>query len=218
MSNPIVIDVSHWQGHVNWQALAKAGVVAAFIKATNGAFQKDNQYTTNLQGARAAGIKVGSYHFMLSSQDPDQQAENFLATTSAAQDLLPALDCEWDLKGKHDRWLDVPLKSRIAMIGRFVAHVKKSLGVNPIIYTATSWWRPMLGTVTKYSGSKGAANFSECPLWIAAYTKNAPKVLPAPWANWSIWQYTGSGKLPGIAGTVDINNLSVPLDNLALPK
>src|SRR3954468_14312582 len=214
MSDPVVIDVSHWQGHINWPALAKAGVVAAFIKATNGAFQTDDQYSRNIQGARAAGIKVGSYHFMLSSQDPDQQAEKFLATASSAQDLLPALDCEWDLKGKHDRWLDVPAKARVAMIGRFIARVQKTLNVSPIIYTATSWWRPMLGTATKYSGTKGAANFGDCPLWIAAYTKTPPRILPAPWAKWTLWQYTGSGKLPGVAGTVDIERLSTSLDAL----
>jgi lysozyme len=217
MSDPIVVDVSHWQGNIDWAKLAKAGVVAAFIKATNGAFQTDDQYRKNVQGARAAGIKVGSYHFMLSNQDPDQQAENFLATASGVQDLLPALDCEWDLRNKRDRWLNVPLKARVAMIGRFVAHVKKALGVNPIIYTATSWWRPMIGTATKYSGSKGSANFGECPLWIAAYAKNPPKALPAPWANWSLWQYSGSGKLPGIAGTVDVDKLSGELDSILMP-
>src|SRR5689334_8176869 len=105
MSNPIVIDVSHWQGNVNWPALAKAGVVAAFIKATNGACDVDDMYSKNVEGARAAGIKVGSYHFMLSNQDPDQQAEKFLATTSGVHDLLPALDCEWNLKGGRDQWL-----------------------------------------------------------------------------------------------------------------
>jgi len=219
MSDPVVIDVSHWQGNINWQALAKAGVVAAFIKATNGAFQTDDQYSKNVQGARGAGIKVGSYHFMLSDQDPDKQAENFLAKATSVQDILPALDCEWDIRrrGEKDRWLHVPLKARIAMIGRFAIHVKKGLGVYPIIYTASSWWRPMIGSVTKFTGSGGTVLFGDCPLWIASYTKTPPKLLPAPWSNWSIWQYTGSGKMRGIAGLVDIDKLGVPLDNLAMP-
>jgi lysozyme len=62
MPEQVVIDVSHWQGHINWQALAKAGVVAAFIKATNGAFQTDDQYKRNFDHARAAGVKVGGLY------------------------------------------------------------------------------------------------------------------------------------------------------------
>jgi lysozyme len=156
----IVIDVSHWNGTPNWTRLAQAGVVAAWLKCTNGAHDIDGQYKRNFDNATAAGIKVGSYHFLLSSQDPDQQAENFLKALEWNQDLLPALDCEWDLKGKHDRWLDVPLKSRIAMIGRWIAHVKKALGVQPIIYTATSWWRPMIGDAIGYQDVK----FADSPL------------------------------------------------------
>ncbi|HEX8847609.1 MAG TPA: glycoside hydrolase family 25 protein [Pyrinomonadaceae bacterium] len=216
MAEPIVIDVSHWQGNINWQKVGAAGCTAVFIKATNGAFQTDDQYGKNVQGARAAGIKVGSYHFMCASQDPDLQAEKFLATAAINQDLLPALDIEWDIFKGKDRWDALPQKTRVANIGRYVAHIRKALGVYPIIYTATSWWQPNIGAITKYSGTGDAVLFGDCPLWIASYTRYQPK-LPAPWPKWNMWQYTSTGEINGIAGHVDMNKLSVSLDSLAMP-
>jgi lysozyme len=212
---PDTIDISHWQGRPNFQAVAKSGVKNVFIKATNGAFQTDDQFLPNVSGAHSAGMRVGCYHFLLSDQTPESQADNFLNHISQVKfDLLPALDCEWDVrrKGEADRWLQVKGDSRIAIIGRFCQRVKKSLGVLPITYTATSWWRPMIGKATYQD-----INFSDCPLWIAAYTKVLGS-LPAQWKSHAVWQYSGSGKVNGINGTVDLDRLNVPIENLLMPK
>ena len=214
-----LIDVSHWNGQIDWTKVAKAGVQGSFIKATNGAFNTDNMFSTNYQQARQQGIKVGAYHFLLSTQDPDAQAENFLNTAKPGSlDLLPVVDVEWDMFKKTDRWAAVPPKARIAMVGRFVAHVRDALGYMPIIYTATSWWRPMIATAQSFTPQgKTAVKFGDCPLWLASYTKNI-SALPAAWSNWHIWQYTSTGTMPGINGNTDFNRLNVPFEMLLIPR
>ena len=200
-----LIDVSHWNGQINWAKVKSAGVQGTFIKATNGAFNSDDQFVTNSTKARQQGIKVGAYHFLLSTQDPDAQAENFLNSAKPGNlDLLPVVDVEWDVFKKRDCWLDV--------------RARDALGYMPIIYTATSWWRPMIGTAMSYQGQgKPAIKFGDSPLWLASYTKKLSP-LPAAWSNWHIWQYTATGKLPGINGNVDMNRLNVPFEMLLIPR
>jgi len=214
-----LIDVSHWNGPIDWAKVKSSGVQGTFIKATNGAFNSDDQFITNSTLARKQGIKVGAYHFLLSTQDPDAQAENFLNSAKPGNlDLLPVVDVEWDVFKKRDRWLDVPAKARVAMVGRFIRNVRDALGYMPIVYTATSWWRPMIGTSTSYQGQgKPAVKFGDSPLWLASYTKKLSP-LPAAWSNWHIWQYTATGKLPGISGNVDMNRLNVPFEMLLIPR
>jgi lysozyme len=219
------IDISHWNGAPDFQKLAQAGIKNVWIKCTNGAFQTDDQYARNVSQAHQAGINVGSYAFLLSSQDPDQQAEKFVNSLNRVgmkQDLLPALDCEWDIRAGHDRWADVggnvaPSKKalvRAAMIGRFVAHIEKYLGVNPIIYTATSWWRSMIGEVKQY----GETVFGDCPLWIADYRQVQTPPLPSQWSKHSIWQFTGKGQMAGIVGNVDLDSLNVEIESLKMSQ
>jgi lysozyme len=208
-----MIDVSHHQGLINWPVVAKTGIKAAAIKATNGAFQTDNQFTRNAMGAVMNGLKFGAYHFLLSDQDPEAQADNLLSQISKVQDsLLPTVDVEWDVrkKGEKDRWLNVPKESRIAMVGRFVKRVKDSIGAYPIIYTATSFWNPMLGA-SKWKD----VDFSLCPLWVAQYTKVLGK-LPIGWTSHAIWQFSGSGKLSGVSTAVDLDQLNVPVESLLM--
>src|SRR4051812_1263696 len=118
-----IIDISHWNGTINWDKVKKDGIEAVYIKCSNGSHNTDNQYDFNNKEARRVGIKVGAYHFMLSSQNPDEQAENFLAHKGIV-DLLPVLDMEWDFKNNVDQWKLVSMEDRIAMVGRFLAKVQ----------------------------------------------------------------------------------------------
>lgn len=227
---PSVIDVSHWQGPINWTQLYGQGVRGVIIKATNGAFQTDDRYLKNVARARDAGIRVGSYHFMLSAHDPEAQADNFLSNSSTGKkgDFLHALDVEWDMKGKTDQWqlvgpgvADVHERALViaAMIGRYCLRIKEVSGAWPIIYSG-SWWIEMLGPIAGYKGSKGQCDFGQLHFWLAAYTRLLQsKHVPTPWVKRgpSIWQYNGTGVLEGI-GTilkqVDFDQLLVPVESL----
>ena len=89
------IDVSSYQGSVDWAQVKGAGLVFAFAKATQGTSQVDPEFATNWSGMRAAGLVCGAYHFLDADQDPTAQAEHFLATVKLeAGDLPPVLDIE----------------------------------------------------------------------------------------------------------------------------
>src|ERR1700677_3355012 len=90
------IDVSHYQGDIDWHAVAASGVKFAYIKATEGAAYIDPSFAQNVVGAQAAGVLVGVYHF-LTAGDWLAQASNFLETARAqlSGPILPsALDIE----------------------------------------------------------------------------------------------------------------------------
>lgn len=205
-----MIDVSHWNGAIDFAKVSAAGVKAVYAKATGGAFNTDDTFEANIKNARAQGLLVGAYHFMLSQQDANAQAAHFLSVIEKYKlDLVPVVDVEWDMKAKHDQWLSVPAAKRVAMVGSFCDAVRTRTGRLPAIYTATSWWRPMIGLVKSYKTVK----FGDCPLWIARYAKTVGP-LPAPWSSYAIWQYSATGSVPGIKGNVDLDSLKVPLESL----
>src|SRR5918998_6939443 len=89
------IDVSHFQGRVDWQAVKAAGCAFAFAKATEGAGVTDPYFAANWSGMQAAGLARGAYHFFHPAQDASQQAAHFLATVQLGPtDLPPVIDVE----------------------------------------------------------------------------------------------------------------------------
>ena len=181
------IDVSDHQGTVDWNAVQQAGKVFVFIKATDGITWTDPDFATNWSGAKAAGLLRGAYHFYETDDDPTAQAQNFLnAVQLAPGDLPPVVDIERiDSGGSASQavqdlqtWLDA---------------VEQATGRVPIIYTSPTFWN-----------SLGTSAFGRYPLWVAEYGVTSPK-LPAGWAGWTFWQYSESGTVAGISGSVDLN-------------
>ncbi|HEY8097730.1 MAG TPA: glycoside hydrolase family 25 protein [Methylobacter sp.] len=185
------IDVSHYQGSVNWADVESSGIVFAFAKATEGITVVDAEFDTNWAGINAAGIIRGAYHFYISTDDPEAQAENFLKAVGslAPGDLPPVLDIEnyagacgtASLAENVQTWLDA---------------VQEGLQRRPMIYTGPSFW-------DKYMTSQ----FGTYPLWVAEYGVSQPR-LPIGWTAWTIWQSTPSGVAQGVAGNVDLNTFA----------
>lgn len=90
------IDVSHFQGNVNWPAVKAAGIAFAFAKASDGNTYTDPQFANNWRGMQAAGILRGAYHFYESKDDPQTQAQQFLKVLGqlGSNDLPPVVDIE----------------------------------------------------------------------------------------------------------------------------
>ncbi|HSF38641.1 MAG TPA: GH25 family lysozyme [Thermoanaerobaculia bacterium] len=180
------IDVSHYQGTVDWQQVAGAGMAYAFVKATQGVSTVDSQFAVNWPGVQAAGLLRGAYHFYQPGDDPQQQAENFLSVVQLEPgDLLPVLDIET---------LGSQTASEIVQgIETWLGTVQAAIGRAPIVYTAPGFWNGL-----------GTQQFGTYPLWVAEYGVSIPK-LPAGWTSWTFWQYSESGSVAGVSGSVDLD-------------
>ncbi len=197
------LDISHWQGAVDWQKVKAAGLAFAFIKATEGDSHTDSRFAANWQGAQEAGLRCGAYHFFAPSLDPVAQAQHFCQTVNLDADSLPPV---LDLEKATD--LD-----NAALIGRVKAwldQVQRSTGHKPMIYTGSYYWNPHM---TDRSGQPPAWT-RDYYLWIAHYSVDQP-TLPLGWQTWSFWQYTDQGSVDGIYGNVDLNWFNGSVEELA---
>lgn len=189
------IDVSHYQGVVDWQKVAQAGKAFAFAKATDGITYVDPQLAANWSGIRAAGLVRGAYHFFEPNDDATQQAQHFLATVQlAAGDFAPVLDVE-TTGGVSDSQL-------WSGVATWLQVVEEATGRQGTLYTAPGFWDSHAPDLT----------LCQHPLWLADYA-DQPK-LPNGWTSWLFWQYSQSGSVPGVTGAVDLDLFSGTLQEL----
>ena len=189
------IDVSHFQGTIDWGQVAQAGKAFSFVKATEGLTYVDPQFHANWAGAKAAGILRGAYHFYEPGDDPRQQAEFFLDTVKPVSgDLPPALDIEVS-KGQSAGEI-------VQGIQEWLSTVQEALGVTPLLYTDRSFWNTL-----------GTKEFGGYPLWIAEYSVATP-VLPEGWTSWAFWQFSESGAASGVHGSLDLDVFQGGLEDL----
>ena len=178
------IDVSHYQGHIDWRTVARAGGVSyVYVKATEGAQLVDDTYRTNIQGARKAGLKVGCYHFYRPNVSPQLQFQNMVSVVNLRhQDLIPIIDIE--IRGRE------PLPRFQQKLRNFLNMVEKHYCVKPILYTSRDFYNKHLsGPFTGYK------------YMVARYATDVPELCDD--AAFVMWQYSASGRVPGIRGNVD---------------
>ena len=92
----------------------------------------------------------------------------------------------------------------VAWISAFTAEARRLTGQPTIIYTTADWWHTCTG---------GSTAFVSDPLWVAAYGPSSPP-MPPGWQDWTFWQYTSSGRVPGIVGNVDLDYFNGSIDQL----
>lgn len=186
------IDVSKWQGRIDWASVAAAGTQFAFIKATEGGDHVDARFLENWHGAKQAGIPRSAYHFMFWCRPAHQQAAWFRQVVPRdAGALPPVLDVEWNgesrlCPGKISR------ARALDMIRTMLREMEEHTGKRPIIYTDITFHEDILdGELLDY------------PHWIRS-TAAEPHVRYNN-RTWTLWQYTTTGRVPGITGAVDRN-------------
>lgn len=184
------LDVSHYQGNVDWETLRKNNLLEehplrfVFLKATEGTDLKDETYKENLQKARQAGLRCGAYHFFSPYSDPAAQARFFIENAALQSgDLPPVLDVE--NRGKLDR------KELSERVLRWMDIVERHYGVRPILYTSHKFRDRYLSD----------PRFEAYPYWIAHYYVEQVRYE----GQWSFWQYSDLGLVPGVSGNVDLN-------------
>ncbi|MBI2896880.1 MAG: hypothetical protein HYY06_25200 [Deltaproteobacteria bacterium] len=193
------IDVSKWQGEIDWDRVAGAGIRFAFIRATHGVDVIDEWFDENWRRAREVGIVRGAYQFYEASQDPIEQADVFIDMVGelAPGDLPPVVDIESPdgnpgvaaYQDEVRTWLD---------------RVEGALGIPPIIYTGKYYWNDRLG---------GTDEFSDHPLWEAWWNDACPDT-PSGWSRWTFWQYSSTGRIAGIGGDVDRDRFDGSIEDL----
>lgn len=178
------IDVSHYQGSINWREVAKErNILYAYIKATEGTNLVDNTYHTNLRGARKAGLRVGAYHFFNPNANAREQFRNFSTVVKLKeQDLIPIIDIEH--RGKS------PLPEFRNRLKQFLQMVERHYGVRPILYTSRDFYNKYL-----------SGPFTHYKYMIARYHPDIPQLCDN--AAFVMWQFSATSRIPGIRGNVD---------------
>jgi GH25 family lysozyme M1 (1,4-beta-N-acetylmuramidase) len=217
------IDVSRFNGAIDWPAVRRAGIKFAFIAASRGSgldctvrpesCGPDPLFAGNRLAARGAGVRVGAYHRAFASgatraearADAWAEADVFTAQVGALDrgELIPVLDVETP-------FVALTQKRLRTWVYAWLKRVRKRLRVRPMIYTnATSWGAT--GDTTQFARAGHR-------LWVAEWGVSRPTVPAGGWAGhgFSVWQYTSSGSVPGISGRVDLNRLGVGLGKLTV--
>lgn len=177
------IDVSKYQGTINWTKVAKTKRVSyVYVKATEGTTIQDAYYKSNVKNARAAGLPVGSYHLYSSKTTAYQQFANFKSVVKKGdQDLIPVLDIE----ERNNKNLNMECVDKLLEL------LEKEYGAKPIIYTSER----------VYLDRFNCKKYQSYQFFIANYRRY-------PKAQLTIWQYTQTGKISGISGYVDFSELA----------
>lgn len=193
------IDVSKWQGVINWPMVRAAGKKFAITKATEGIGYEDGKYDANKAGAMANNIAFGAYHFArpdLNGTNAGAAAEADWFVDTAGYEpgmIIPTLDLE-RTGGKGDAAL-------ISWVKSWVGRVYQRLGVKPMIYASPNFWQNYMGNTSWF------ADNGYDVLWVAHWGVGSPSVPGNNWGgkSWTFWQYSDSGTVPGISGRVDLD-------------
>ncbi|MEM1377957.1 MAG: GH25 family lysozyme [Pseudomonadota bacterium] len=186
------VDVSKWQGSLNWRELARQNIRFAFIKATEGGDLLDDNFIEKWRNSRAAGVPRGAYHFLYFCTSAEDQARWFIRNVPRERGALPpVLDAEWNPKSPTCKRRPPPAEVR-AKMNRWLDIVERHYGKRPIIYTTVDFHRENL-----------VGHMNNETFWLRS-TKTHPKVT-YPGRRWAFWQYTSTGRIPGANGDIDIN-------------
>lgn len=185
------VDVSRWQGDIDWAKLRTQGANFAYIKATDGGDHLDPMFKKNWRRAADAGIRRGAYHFFYWCRTAGEQADWFIRNVPRDPDALPpVIDVEWNGESsckKRPSAAKVREKMQV-----FMDKLERHYGQRPIIYTAPDFYADNL---------KGA--FLDYPFWLRSVAAHPSKRYPG--RKWIFWQYSGSGLSHGVDEKIDLN-------------
>lgn len=189
------IDVSYWQGDIDWKKVGDAGIRFAYIKATEGGDRFDPKFLDNWQAAKQAGIARGAYHFMYWCRPAKEQASWFMAHVPVDRDALPpVLDVEWN---SHSKTCPrrIARETAIAKIKIMLKAMEAHSGKRPIIYTDPKFHREVL-----------EGEFTDHHFWLRSVAAKPEAKYQE--RDWAFWQFTTTGRVQGVAGPVDRNSFN----------
>lgn len=186
------VDVSHYQGDINWEILGNEDITFAYIKATEGSSHVDPQFTKNWQEAGETQLRTGAYHFFSFDSPGEGQLAHFIQTVPAEPGRLPPVV---DFEFYGDKKVNPPEPETAAeQLKILLDGLEAHYGVQPVIYATEEAWEMYI---------KG--RFDQYPLWIRN-VKTRPGTGTAPWM---FWQYSNRGRLKGYTGEEEYIDLNV---------
>jgi GH25 family lysozyme M1 (1,4-beta-N-acetylmuramidase) len=185
------VDVSSYQGNVNWSQVAANGGTFAYVKATEGTYYTNPYFGQQYNGSSNAGLIRGAYAFAIPSYSSGASQADYFASNGGAwyadaHTLPGALDIEYNPYGPECYGLSQ--SAMVSWISGFLYEYHARTGRWAVIYSTTDWW-------TTCTGNYGGFHYGD-PLWIARYA-SSPGTLPAGWSGYTFWQYADSGSSPG---------------------
>ena len=185
-------DVSKYQQAVDWAAVKHSGISFAFIKATEGGDRVDDNFLHNWDGTKEIGMPRGAYHFFYYCRPASEQAKWYIRNVPKDPTALPpVLDMEWNDSSPTCK-IRPPADTVRSEMKVFLSIVEKYYGKKPIIYTTVDFFdRNGLSQIKGYS------------FWLRSVAGHPQEKYGTH--PWTFWQYTGTGRVPGIKGDADIN-------------
>lgn len=183
------IDVSRYQGNVNWKSWWNKGKRFAYVKATEGTYNRNAKFAQQYNGSYKQGMIRGAYHFANPKDSSGTAQANYFTAhgggwSSDGKTLPGVLDLE-DNPYTGGRCYGKTNAQMVSWVTSFVNQYKSKTSRDPVIYTNAPFWRDCLGNTTKFRKTS--------PLWIAAWSSTPPKTLPGGWPVRTFWQYSGTG-------------------------
>jgi lysozyme len=189
------LDVSNHQQPLDWAKVRKAGYSFVYVKATEGGDWTDGRYAQHTAGARAAGLRVGAYHYFTFCRDGAEQARHAVDVVrplTRPGDLPLVVDLEFG--GNCSRTPTVAELDR--EYGKFDAIVRQAFGRAPILYVTSDLREKYVAG----SETRGSA-LADHRLWI----RDLMGRPAGGCGRWSFWQYANGGRVDGAEGAVDLN-------------
>lgn len=185
------IDVSEWQGEIDFERVRDAGKEVVYIRSSVGSSYIDPYFERNYEGAKASGLKVGVYHYTTARNTAEAREEaRFFASVIGGKniDCKPAMDFEY---------FPGLTRAQATAIGEeFTSALAEYSGKEPAIYSDAYNARNTFG-----------GDLGRYALWIAEYGAREPQDSPT-WDSWSGWQYSDRGRVDGIEGFVDLDDFT----------
>lgn len=186
------VDVSAYQGDIDWNTLSKQGIEFAFIKATEGSSFIDEKFNINYQNASKTNLKIGAYHFFSYDSEGSTQADNFIRTVPKEDNMLPPVI---DVEFYGDKYKDIPnVEETQKQLNILLQKLEDYYEKKPIIYATYKAYNLYI-----------AHSFKDNYIWIRdVYFR--PKLKDN--REWTFWQYTDRARLDGYNGKekrIDVN-------------
>lgn len=186
------VDVSKYQGNIDWDVLSSEDIQFAYIKATEGSTYVDGFWEINYKNALGTGLRIGAYHFFSFESDGLTQADNFISAVPKNDELLPPV-VDFEFYRDYEKNPPDVNKTR-KNLNELLLKLEQYYGVKPVIYATEKSYKTYL-----------CNTYNHYDIWIRSiFTK--PELPDG--RQWTFWQYSSRETLKGYSGEekfIDMN-------------